>query len=149
MSWARGGPGTTVYSGETEMHFDARRQQQHNGIKGLRATGVLDTLTQTSRMAGAHTHTPKPLGPYVVRQTPEKVPKNRPEETGVDADLIPFVPPQGDIGWNKTETRMFTKPTQHEFSETYEQLPTDAYRKLAEKGRKWGIGEEGKVMAPS
>lgn len=26
---------------------------------------------------------------------------------------------KGDIGWNKTETRMFTKPTQHEFSETY------------------------------
>ena len=29
-------PGTQIYSGETEMHFDARRQQQHNAIKGLR-----------------------------------------------------------------------------------------------------------------
>ena len=56
---------------------------------------------------------------------------------------------QGDIGWNRAETRMFSKPPQHNFSDQYEELPTDAYRKLAENGRKWGIGEEGKVIAPS
>lgn len=94
-----------------------------------------------------------------------------PTDSKLDAELKKFLPPKGDIGYHRVATRMPAKTVQDtekrrvkpqpdipagivpetrdkKDSSSYQTLPTDQYRRLAEQGKNWGIGEATRLRAP-